>query len=181
MLRFLHTPTPNMTYNAFVDPLTRQINKAAIAAGTPGVASAARWFWWIAGLSLVNTVLLHNGSQTQFVVGLGATMIADLVFAAIKPLAFVLDAMAVGFFVLMGWLALRGHFWAFIVGAAVYVAAALIYLKFGDLMPFGFHLFALFFIVRGAFALRAAVNQAELAARAGPAEVPPELAQPPLS
>ena len=154
-----------MSYNAFVHPQTREINKAAIASGTPSVASAARWFWWIAGLSLVNTVLIHSGSETSFVIGLGFTMIADVAFSALKPVAFALDALAIGFFVLMGWLSLRGHFWAFIVGAFVYALDGLIYLKFGDMMPFGFHLFALFFIVRGAFALREAVTAAKIAAR----------------
>lgn len=172
-----------MNYNAFVNPATRQINKAAIVSGTPGVASAARWFWWIAGLSLVNTVLLHSGSETSFVIGLGFTLIADVAFQALKPVAFALDALAIGFFALIGWLALRGHFWAFVVGALVYVADALIYLNFGDMMPFGFHLFALFFIVRGAFALRRAVSDAEMAAQepgftAPAAEAP---APPPLT
>jgi hypothetical protein len=153
-----------MSYNAFVDSQTRQVNKAAIASGTPGVASAARWFWWIAGLSLVNTVLIHSGSDTSFVIGLGVTLIADVAFNAVKIVAFAVDAAAIGFFVLMGWLALRGHFWAFIVGAVFYVLDSLIYLKFGDMMPFGFHVFALFFIVRGAFALRSAIIAAEICA-----------------
>lgn len=153
-----------MSFNAFVNSQTREVNKAAIASGTPNVASAARWFWWIAGLSLVNTVLIHGGSETSFVIGLGFTMIADVAFSAFKPVAFALDGLAIGFFVLMGWLALRGHFWAFILGALVYALDGLIYLKFGDMMPFGFHLFALFFIVRGAFALREALLAAYAAA-----------------
>ncbi len=153
-----------MSFNAFVNSQTREVNRAAVAAGTPNVAGAARWFWWIAGLSLVNTVLLHSGSETSFVIGLGFTMIADVTFSALKPVAFALDGLAIGFFVLMGWLALRGHFWAFILGALVYALDGLIYLKFGDMMPFGFHLFALFFIVRGAFALREALLAAYAAA-----------------
>ncbi len=172
-----------MNYNAFVNPATREVNKAAIASGTPNVASAARWFWWIAGLSLVNTVLIHSGSQTSFVIGLGFTLVADFAFQSLKPIAFALDALAIGFFVLIGWLSLRGYFWAFVVGSLVYVADALIYLKFGDMMPFGFHLFALFFIIRGALALRSAITDAEMAAReqgfTAPAGEPP--APPPLT
>lgn len=162
-----------MPYNVFVDPQTRQINKAAIAAGTPGIASAARWFWWIAGLSLVNTVLIHSGSNTSFVIGLGVTLVADVACREIPAIAFVVDAMAIGFFVLMGWLALRGHFWAFIVGAIAYLLDATIYLLARDMMPLAFHAFALFFIVRGAFTLRSALIAAEIAARDVPA--PPTL------
>jgi hypothetical protein len=33
-----------------------------LAASIPAVRSAARSFWWIAGLSLVNIVLLQTGS-----------------------------------------------------------------------------------------------------------------------
>ncbi|HLP09884.1 MAG TPA: hypothetical protein VK178_17120 [Opitutaceae bacterium] len=162
-----------MPYNVFVDPQTRQINKAAIAAGTPGIASAARWFWWIAGLSLVNTVLIHSGGNTSFVIGLGVTLVADVACREIPAIAFVVDAMAIGFFVLMGWLALRGHFWAFIVGAIAYLLDATIYLLARDMMPLAFHAFALFFIVRGAFTLRSALIAAEIAARDVPA--PPTL------
>ena len=96
-----------MSYNAFVSPQTRQVNKAAIAAGTPGVASAARWFWWIAGLSLVNTILVHSGSETSFVIGLGFTLIADYVFQSMKLIAFAVDALALGFFVFIGWRRLK--------------------------------------------------------------------------
>jgi len=161
-----------MTYNAFLDPQTRQVNRAAIAAGTPGVASAARWFWWIAGLSLVNTVLIHGGSDTSFVLGLGFTVVADVAFSTLKLVAFALDALAIGFFVFMGWLALRGHFWAFLVGAAAYALDALIYLLAGDMLPLAFHGFALFFIVRGAWALRGAIISAEISARDGPTPPP---------
>jgi hypothetical protein len=153
-----------MSYNAFVNSQTHEINKAAIASGTPNVAGGARWFWWIAALSLVNTVLIHSGSQTSFVIGLGFTMIADVAFSAMKPVAFAIDAFGIGFFALMGWLALRGHFWAFIVGALVYALDALIYLHFQAMMPFGFHLLALFFIGRGTFALRSALMDALAAA-----------------
>ena len=69
-----------MSYNAFVNSQTHEINKAAIASGTPNVAGGARWFWWIAALSLVNTVLIHSGSQTSFVIGLGLGLGLAIVF-----------------------------------------------------------------------------------------------------
>jgi hypothetical protein len=168
-----------MNYNAFVNPQTRELKKAAIASGTLHVASAARWFWWIAALSLVNTVLLHSGSHTSFAIGLGFTLVADAAFGAMNPAAFAIDAFAIGFFALIGWLALRGHFWAFIVGGLVYAVDALIYLKLRAHMPFGFHLFALFFIGRGALALRTALMDAYAAAMEKEPVAPPLSGPPP--
>src|SRR5262249_28704638 len=96
------------------------------SASDPVVQSAARWFWWIAGLSVVNTVLAHSGSDSNFVIGLGITSVADAMFANAKIVAFVVDAIAVGFFFFMGLKAQAGKAWAFYVGLAAYALDALI-------------------------------------------------------
>lgn len=134
----------------------------AIAAGLPIVRSAARWFWWIAGLSLVNIALFHSGSDTNFVVGLGLTTVIDVVFADMRALGFVIDALLLGFFFAMGLFAQRGRMWAFFVGVVVYALDALIYVRVGDWMPVGFHALAIFFIVKGALALREALRDAAI-------------------
>jgi hypothetical protein len=123
---------------------------------SPIVQSAARWFWWIAGLSVVNIVLFQSGSQTNFVVGLGITAISDVVFASNKAIGFVIDALAVGFFLWMGAQGSRGKLWAFYVGLAVYTLDALIYVSFKDWMPVAFHALAIFFIMKGVMVLRQA-------------------------
>ena len=41
------------------------------------VRSGANWFIWIAGLSLVNSVLFVAGSDWAFFLGLGATQFSD--------------------------------------------------------------------------------------------------------
>jgi hypothetical protein len=123
---------------------------------SPIVRSAARWFWWIAGLSVVNIVLFQSGSRTNFVVGLGITAISDVVFASNKAIGFVIDALAVGFFLWMGAQGSRGKLWAFYVGLAVYTLDALIYVSFKDWMPVAFHALAIFFIMKGVMVLRQA-------------------------
>jgi hypothetical protein len=149
--------------NPFITPQTSTNEELkSLVAGTPKVASAARWFWWIAGLSAVNTLLLNFGSNTSFVIGLGFTLIADAFFQAFKPAAFVIDIVAIGFFYAMGHFSLRGHRWAFIVGAVVYALDALIYVYFQDFMPVAFHAWALFCIISGFIALNTAINQAKL-------------------
>jgi hypothetical protein len=130
-----------------------------VALASPAIRSAARWFWWIAGLSLVNVVLFQTGSKANFVLGLGVTALADAVFANSKPIGFVVDAIAIGFFLLMGSQAARGRLWAFYVGLAVYALDALIYVTVQEWMPVAFHALALFFIARGALSLRGALQK----------------------
>lgn len=120
----------------------------------PVVVSAARWFWWIAGLSLVNTVLFHSGSDLNFVVGLGLTTIANVVFAGQLPIAIAIAGLTVGFYVVVGLLAQRERAWAFYLGLAVYALDALIFVRFQDWMPVAFHALAIFYIVKGVTRLR---------------------------
>lgn len=144
------------------------IDRAALAQANPAVISGARWFWWIAGLSLVNTIMLHAGSQTSFVIGLGFTLMADVVFQELKVVAFSIDALALGFFVAMGWFAGKGQFWAFVTGIIFYLLDACIYLFFQDWMSVGFHALALVYMAKGAMALRGAIQAAEFTAKNPP-------------
>lgn len=141
------------------------LDHAAIAAAQPEIVSGARWFWWIAGLSLVNTVLMHTGANTTFVIGLGFTLIADAVFQELKPIAFAIDALALGFFFAMGWFATKGRLWAFYTGIACYTLDALIYLYFQDWMPLAFHGLALFYMIKATITLRSAIQVAQFHAK----------------
>ena len=117
------------------------------------IDSSARWFWWIAGLSLVNTVMAMSGSESSFVMGLGFTLVSDAIFANNHLVGLAIDAVAMGFFVLMGVLALRHKLWAFYLGTAIYALDALIYVLAGDWLPVGFHALAIWFIALGAVKL----------------------------
>ena len=130
------------------------------SAPSPIVQSAARWFWWIAGLSLINTIMSVSGSHTNFVMGLGFTAMSDALFAANPGIGFVMDAMALGFFIFVGFQAKQGKLWAFYVGIAAYVLDALIYLIVQDWMPVAFHALAIYFIFKGVMSLRAAPGSA---------------------
>lgn len=128
----------------------QSLDPRAVVQALPSIASAAKWFWWIAGLSLVNTVLIHSGSDTSFAVGLGMTLLADVVLRDVMAVAaFVVDGLVIGFFVAMGYFALRGHRWAFVVGGVVYLLDAAIFLLVGDYLSLGFHALALFYIFGG--------------------------------
>ena len=45
--------------------------------------SGANWFYWIAGLSVVNSLIFAFGGKVSFIAGLGLTQIVDGIFDAI--------------------------------------------------------------------------------------------------
>lgn len=158
-----HAPpaTPFMSSNPFTSASTPTVDRAAILAANPGIRSAAHWFWWIVGLSLVNTVLIHSGSQTSFAVGLGFTLLADIVFRELMVLALIFDVLVLGFFVAMGVFASKGHRWAFLVGGGIYAVDALIFLYFQDFLALALHGWALFALGSGGMTLHRAIQAAK--------------------
>lgn len=137
-----------------------KLDPALIAQSDPTILSDANWLWWIAALSLVNTVLIHSGSDTSFAIGLGFTLVVDAMFQGMKFVAFAIDLVAIGAIFALGWFARRGQLWAFITGAILYSIDALIYLPLKLWIAVGFHVLAVVFLVRGAKNLRAALKVA---------------------
>lgn len=120
----------------------------------PVVRAAARWFWWIGALSLVNTAMFHAGSNTHFVVGLALTQLTDAVLAGQTPVALAVAAVVIAFYGVVGLVAGRGRLWAFYAGLAVYLLDAALEFWFQDWMSLGFHALAIFYIVKGVMRLR---------------------------
>ncbi len=144
----MNDPTPAQAQETSASPPVEMSSTTS-----PIIQSAARWFWWIAGLSLVNTAMSLSGSDTSFVMGLGITAISDALFSDTKLVAFIIAAIAAAFFYFVGLQGTRRKLWAFYLGIIVYALDALIYLAFQDWMPVAFHGLALFFISKGAIAL----------------------------
>jgi hypothetical protein len=130
-------------------PLPNQISRGSLQ-----VLSAARWFWWIAGLSLFNVLLYRIQSKATFAIGLGIAALSEGLFANDPVIALMIDALAVGFFVWIGAQASRGRLRAFYLGLAVYTLDGLIFLAAQDWPSAAFHALAIFFIARGAMSLR---------------------------
>jgi hypothetical protein len=138
--------------------------------------SGAGWFYWIAALSLVNTVLVHSGSDVNFLMGLAATLVVDGVArsfvqggapeVAVRSLAIGLDLIIAGAFALFGILGQRGRGWAFVAGIALYAADALLFVSFEAWANVAFHAFAGFYLVRGLRAQRALARSVRPAAGA---------------
>lgn len=158
--------------------------------------SGANWFYWIAGLSLVNSAGQLFGAQWGFVLGLGVTQIIDAIAAsiaqeaegaatAVKLVAFGLDVVIAGFFVALGVLANRRCGWSFYVGMAIYFLDGLIFLAVGNFLGVGFHGFVLFCLFSGVGALKKlqalappAPAEAALAATPAPAAPATDVAPP---
>lgn len=123
-------------------------------------ASGGNWFYWIAGMSLVNTVIgLFHGSLS-FVLGLGVTQFIDagikqLGGGAALPLLLVNFAFA-GVYALFGYFACRRAVWAFVAGIVCYSLDTLLFLLVKDIFGLAFHVYALFCIVVGLRALKSA-------------------------
>ena len=127
--------------------------------------SGAGWFYWIAALSLVNSVILLSGGDRHFVVGLGVTLVADVVAKEVanqnpeiatvaKGIAFGFDLFVAAIVCLFGWLSRRPILPIFVVGMILYLLDGLIYLLAGEWMSVGFHAFVLFSMWSGFTAYR---------------------------
>ena len=136
----------------------------ASTTSTPTVVSAERqqlearrrrsafWFYWIAGLTLVNTLGALAAQHWRFVVGLGVTQLADGLAARAGRGwngALAVDLLLIGGFVLLGGLAARGRDWAFLVGLGVYVIDSLVFVLARDWLGVAIHIFVLVMIFKG--------------------------------
>jgi len=120
--------------------------------------NGAGWFYWIAGLSLINSLLVFFDSDWGFIAGLSITQIIDytayylsLEFGSIVSIiGLILNFVIIGIFVILGVFANKGRNWGFIVGFVLYGLDTLLLVFMDD--PFisvAFHLFALYSIFRG--------------------------------
>jgi hypothetical protein len=121
-------------------------------------------FYWIAGLSVINTLLFIFGGGITFVVGLGITQFVDgFAYGAardmpayailFKGIGFIISVVISSVFVLFGLFASRGHKWAFITGMVLYALDAILMLVFKAYLGLGFHLFFLWLLYGGLRAL----------------------------
>jgi hypothetical protein len=125
--------------------------------------SGARWFFWIAALSLVNTAIAHSGEDRTFLVGLTVTQVADA-FARVfvehgwpKATYYAVigfDVLMAGLFAAAGVFAQRKVVWLFATAIVLYALDALLCIPFEAWPSLAFHGLALFYLWSGFTALR---------------------------
>jgi hypothetical protein len=115
-----------------------------------------QWFYWIAGLSLVNAAVGFAGGEWRFILGLGVTQVVQaLAKSGSAATTSGLIALAViAIFAVLGQRAVLGHGWAFLVGITLFALDGGIFLLIRDWAGVGFHAFALLMITRGYVASR---------------------------
>src|SRR5580658_5715611 len=127
------------------------VNNAGTVAQATALARvrvSARWFYWIAGLSLINSAVVIFGGSFHFVVGLGVTSVVDVLAKQAGSAGVILDLTINGFvaalFCLFGSFAGKAQKWAFLVGMVLYALDGLLLLMGGDILSVGFHAYALY-------------------------------------
>ncbi len=140
-------PAAPMAASPEFEPVRRQLK------------SGASWFYWIAGLSLINSVAALFGTGYGFILGLGITRLIDGIAAAGLgstgiAVAIVLDVLVAGVFILFGVFASKGYTWSFIAGMLLYAADGLLFMLIRDWLGLGFHAFALLCLFGGLRAAR---------------------------
>lgn len=125
----------------------------------------AGWFFWVAALSIVNSIIILAGGKWGFIFGLGVTQIVDGIGIAvsegapeagfgIKLIPLGINLFIAGFVVMFGVLARQRHQWAFVVGMVLYALDGLILLAAGDILGSVFHGWVLFCLFSGLRACR---------------------------
>jgi hypothetical protein len=112
------------------------------------VKGGASWFLWVAGLSMLNSVLSLSGSGLRFIFGLGFAQVVDAFAHAAGATGTVLDLFINGcvaaVFVLFWNFARKGEKWAFTVGLVLYSLDALLMLVFKDFLGLAFHAYVIY-------------------------------------
>lgn len=153
-------PNPQLPQPLATDGSLAINREAAVAEITRRMKRGANNFYWIAALSVINSILSMTGSGTYFVIGLAVTLIVDGMTIGlsqsfpdasviVKVIGFVLSILVSGVFALFGFFASRGKRWAFIVGMVLYGLDGLIMLAFADWIGVLFHGFFLWGLFGG--------------------------------
>jgi hypothetical protein len=129
--------------------------------------NGANWFYWIAGLSVINSIFMLSGFEWVLIFGLGITSVTDALGVMIaeeigsesgrimvRIIMFGISAGLAGACALVGWLSNKGYGPIFIIGMICYALDSLLFLLYMGIIGFAFHVFVLFFMIKGYSALR---------------------------
>ena len=135
--------------------------------------NGANWFYWIAGLSIITSIIAFAGGGWGFLISLGTTNLIDAVAnelsaelgGAPKIVALVLDLLVTGAFVGFGVLAGKKFLWAYVLGMVAFLFDGLVSLLVQDWIGVVVHAVVLFFLFRGFQAGRELTNLEQVMAQ----------------
>lgn len=118
------------------------------------IANGANWFYWIAGLSAVNSVALLTGGDWSFIIGLGITQVIDAIALGMeagttgKLVAVAFDLVILGIVVAFGVFGRKSK-WIYLVGMLLFALDTVIFVMVADWIGVGFHALVLFLMWPG--------------------------------
>lgn len=141
--------------------------------------SGAHWFYWIAALSLVTSIISLAGGSWGFFISLGVTQLIDGLATAVaaeagwgfQAVAFVFDLIAAGLFALFGYFASKRNNWAFMIGMGLYALDGLVFILARHWLGLVFHAYALYSMY-GGYKACAALTELDRHAPPPPAPAP---------
>lgn len=121
--------------------------------------SGANWFFWIVGISLVNTIIsFFSSDDSGFALGLSATLLVDAgvnelikdgATSLVRAVGLGFDLVIFGFYAWCGVMARKGHSWAFVLGGILFLLDTLLLLLFQSWLGVALHVWALVSIFFG--------------------------------
>lgn len=121
------------------------------------VRSGAGWFYFIGGLSVLNSIMAFAGSSMMMMFGLTSTLFATYLGIQLGGTASIVGMAATVcvalLFVGLGWMAQRGAVWAFITGLALYSVDGVVTVVLKDYLGAFVHVAGIVFIALGLLAL----------------------------
>jgi len=138
-------------------PAARPTMDQAAAILLARAKSSATWFYIIAALSVINSLIARSpeGGKT-FIFGLGMTMFFDAAGSMGHSMAISLNVIVVAVFALFGFLGHKGYSWAFLAGMLIYLLDAGLCALFGLWLMAAVHAYVLYRLFRGFQASRQA-------------------------
>ena len=135
----------------FDDDSARHVTRTSVLHG-------ADWFFWIAILSMINSLIVFYYQTPNTPIALGITRWFDGTTsgfnASMTMNGLVMNLLAALVLAIFGLLARRGSDIAFVLGIFLYIVDAMLVIGLRDFFGFGVHLIALFFLVKGLLASR---------------------------
>ena len=125
--------------------------------------AGANWFFWIAALSAINSLVVYfigTGNTpfafgvTQWFDGTHGPLTAEGWTPPLHITKLLMDLLIAAGFAGFGYLARKGNDVAFVIGIFLYVVDALLNIGLRDFLGFCFHLVGFFFLFRGLLASR---------------------------
>lgn len=156
----MSTPGVTPSIPATTPTVTPEMKQLAVRMAVEArLKAAASWFYWIAALSLINSIIVAAGGKMHFIIGMGVTTVVDVVakqaggigLAAGMVINVIVAAVCAAF----GVLGMRRKTWALWLGMALYTLDGLLLVLFQDWLSVAFHGYALYRIYQGLGAITA--------------------------